>query len=296
MLKEGLTSPLFAPALKAGQMLRPLLPATLRNKVPEPGGPPPRSFVPRPHARKVLLLGGCVQPAMRPNINRATVRVLDAAGIQVLFADGEGCCGALRTHLGDSAGGLADMRRNIEAWSGPLAAGGVEAIVANASGCSQALKEYGHALRHDPRYAERAAHAASLVRDVCELLPDIGAALKDRLRVADAPRLAFHAPCTLQHGQELNGVDAQLRALGFQVQVPAEGHLCCGSAGTYSVLQPALAYRLRDRKLDHLRALDAACIVSANIGCIQHLQSGTATPVKHWIEVIDAALPDAEPV
>jgi glycolate oxidase iron-sulfur subunit len=291
MLKEGLTSPLFAPALKAGQVLRPLLPAALRNKVPA-RGPQPRHFAPRAHARKVLLLRGCVQPSMRPNINRATVRVLDAAGIQAVFAEGEGCCGALRTHLTDHAGGLADMQRNIEAWSTPIAAGAVEAIVVNASGCSQMIKEYGYELRHDRRYAEPAARVAALTRDLCELLPELATALKDRLRVEDAPRLAFHSPCTLQHGQAVSGVDGHLRALGFDVRVPTEGHLCCGSAGTYSVLQPTLAYQLRDRKLDHVRALGAECIVSANIGCIQHLQSGTPTPVKHWIEVLDEVLPD----
>jgi glycolate oxidase iron-sulfur subunit len=297
LLKEGLTSPLFAPALKAGQLLRPLLPERLKSKVParaerEPNRPPREPL--REHPRKVLLLGGCVQPAMRPEINAATVRVLDAAGIQTLFAAGEGCCGALRTHLNDRAGGLADMRRNIDAWWPQIDAGAVEAIVVNASACSQMAKEYGYELRHDPNYADKARRVSSLTRDLSEYLPDIARSLKDRLP-RTATRVAFHAPCTLQHGQELRGVDVELAALGFDVRVPAESHLCCGSAGTYSVLHPEIAKELRDRKLGQLRPLDAECIVSANIGCIQHLQSGTTLPVRHWIELIDAALARARP-
>jgi glycolate oxidase iron-sulfur subunit len=287
LLKEGLTSPLFAPALKAGRMLRPLLPRVLKNKVASGARAEPRRAAAREHDRKVLLLGGCVQPAMRPQINAATVRVLDAAGIQAMSAAGEGCCGALRTHLSDREGGLNDMRRNIDAWW-PLL-GSVEAIVVNASGCSQMIKEYGYELRHDPAYADKAQRVSALARDLSELLPDIGLALKDRVS-RSGPRLAFHSPCTLQHGQELRGVDAQLAALGFEVKVPADSHLCCGSAGTYSVLQPELANELRDRKLGNLKALAAECIVSANIGCIQHLQSGTTLPVRHWIELLDEAL------
>jgi glycolate oxidase iron-sulfur subunit len=237
----------------------------------------------------VLLLGGCVQPAMRPQINAATVRVLDAAGIQTIFAAGEGCCGALRTHLNDRAGGLADMRRNIDAWWPHLDGGAVEAVVANASACSQMTKEYGYELRHDPDYADKAQRVSALTRDLSEYLPDIGLALEGRLP-RGGPRVAFHAPCTLQHGQELCDVGGQLTALGFDVKVPTESHLCCGSAGTYSVLHPEIANELRDRKLGHLNRLEAECIVSANIGCIQHLQSGTPLPVRHWIEVIDEAL------
>jgi glycolate oxidase iron-sulfur subunit len=305
LLKEGLTSPLFAPALKAGRMLRPLLPQVLKNKIPKGAPRTPQRAASREHERKVLLLGGCVQPAMRPQINTATVRVLDAAGIQAVSAVGEGCCGALRTHLSDREGGLNDMRRNIDAWwpflggsagggaevsaAAGIHAGAVEAIVVNASGCSQMIKEYGHELRHDPAYADKAQRVSALARDLSELLPDIRLALQDRVS-RSGPRLAFHSPCTLQHGQELRGVDAQLAALGFDVKVPADSHLCCGSAGTYSVLQPKLANELRDRKLGNLKALAAECIVSANIGCIQHLQSGTTLPVRHWIELLDEAL------
>ena len=292
LLKEGLTSPAFAPAMKLGQMLRPLLPATLQNKVPARAGARAQLWPQRRHPRKVLLLLGCVQPAMLPNINSATARVLDAAGIQTLVADEAGCCGAIRTHLGDHEGGLADMRRNIDAWWPLVQKSEVEAIVMNASGCGVTVKEYGQHLAHDPAYAERAQRISELTKDLSELLPELLPKLKPLLRQPKARRLAFHPPCTLQHGQQLRGgVESGLRELGFEVELAAsESHLCCGSAGTYSVLQPELAYRLRDRKLEQLAPLKAQAIVSANIGCIQHLQSGTATPVRHWVEVVDEAL------
>jgi glycolate oxidase iron-sulfur subunit len=295
-LKEGMTSPLFAPALKLGQLARPLLPAVLRDKVPRQGDAAAHRWPTRTHPRKVLLLMGCVQPTLMPNINSATARVLDACGIQTVVADEAGCCGALRTHLADRGGGLADMRRNIDAWwplvEGLTDAGTVEAIVMNASGCGVMVKEYGQALAHDARYADKAQRVAALTRDVSELLPELVPALKSRLaRSPSRARLAYHPPCTLQHGQQLRGdVETVLQELGFDVVLPNEAHLCCGSAGTYSVLQPELAHRLRDRKLHELAALNAQTIVSANIGCIQHLQSGTATPVRHWIELVDQAL------
>jgi len=296
-LKQGMTSSLFAPALKLGQLARPFLPALLQDKVPRHGGGAAHRWPTRTHSRKVLLLMGCVQPAMMPNINSATARVLDACGIQTLVAGDAGCCGALRTHLADREGGLNDMRRNIDAWW-PLAegltdAGPVEAIVMNASGCGVMVKEYGQALAHDPRYADKARRIAALTRDVSELLPELVPKLKPRMALAQRSqrRLAFHPPCTLQHGQQLRGgVEAGLRELGFEVELPADSHLCCGSAGTYSVLQPELAHQLRERKLADLDALKANAIVSANIGCIQHLQAGTATPVRHWIELVDQAL------
>jgi len=298
LLKEFLTSWGFTPAMRIARQLRPLLPEALRRKVPKAAGPrtePTRTrAAPRPmreQPRKVLLLAGCVQPAMMPNINGATARVLDAAGIQTVVADG-GCCGALRLHLADHAGGLADMRRNIDAWWPTIAAGQIEAIVSNASGCSVTVKEYGHALRNDPAYADKALRVSALARDLSELLPDLARSLKARIRTGVSQRLAFHSPCSLQHGQRLRGlVETHLGDLGFEIKTAAaESHLCCGSAGTYSVLQPALAIQLRDRKLEQLEALGVPCIVSANIGCIQHLQSGTATRVAHWIEVLDEAI------
>ena len=293
LLKEGLTSPLFAPAMKIGQMMRPLLPESLKNKVPGKAPVRAHQWPTREHERKVLMLMGCVQPAMMPNINSATARVLDAAGIQTVVADEAGCCGAIRTHLNDTQGGLNDMRRNIDAWWPLVSNGGFEAIVMNASGCGVTVKEYGHALAGDAAYADKAKRIGALTRDLSELLPDLVAALKPKVRLRNVDtQLAFHPPCTLQHGQQLRGgVEAHLNALGFNVQVAAnESHLCCGSAGTYSVLQPALAYQLRDRKLANLQPLEAQTIVSANIGCIQHLQTGTSTPVRHWVEVLDEAL------
>jgi glycolate oxidase iron-sulfur subunit len=296
LLKEGLTSPGFAPAMKLGQLVRPLLPGSLKHKVPAAPGPRAKLWPTREHKRKVLLLMGCVQPAMMPNINSATARVLDAAGIQALVADDAGCCGAIRTHLNDIEGGFADMRRNIDAWwplvEGLTSQGRVEAIVMNASGCAVTVKDYGHALAHDAAYADKARRISELTKDLSELLPDLVAGLKGKLRQTFVRKLAFHPPCTLQHGQQLRGgVEQHLGALGFEVRLAAgESHLCCGSAGTYSVLQPQLAYALRDRKLGQLAPLDAQAIVSANIGCIQHLQSGTTTPVRHWVEVLDEAL------
>ena len=291
-LKEGLPSALFAPAMKLGQLVRPLLPAALKQKVPAKADRHAHRWPVRPRERKVLLLMGCVQPAMMPNINSATARVLDAAGIQTLVADEAGCCGAIRLHLNDHEGGLADMRRNIDAWWPTVSAGKVEAIVMNASGCGVTVKEYGHALAHDPAYADKARRIGELTQDLSEFLGGLVPALKSKVRRRRVTQLAFHPPCSLQHGQQLRGgVEAILDALGFEVKLAAsDAHLCCGSAGTYSVLQAPLAYALRDRKLASLEPLQAHTIVSANVGCIQHLQSGTTVPVRHWVEVLDDAL------
>jgi glycolate oxidase iron-sulfur subunit len=287
-LKEGLPSPLFAPAMAIGQAVRGLLPAALKNKVPakqSAGLRPTRS-----HARKVLMLEGCVQPAMMPNINTATARVLDAAEIEVVSAKKAGCCGAVKFHLNDHDGAKAEMRRNIDAWW-PHIEAGVESVVMNASGCGSMVKDYGHALRDDAQYAAKAAQISALTRDLSELLPDLVESLRPKV-AAKSGQIAFHPPCTLQHGQQLRGgVEQHLGALGFNVKTAScEAHLCCGSAGTYSVLQPTIAYQLRDRKLGNLTDMKPEVIVSANIGCITHLQSGTATPVRHWVEVLDEAL------
>jgi len=300
-LREGLTRRwLFDPAMRAGQMLRPLLPAALKAKVPErrPAGAWPQ----RSHARRVLLPAGCVQPAMMPAIDAATARVLDALGVQAIVARGSGCCGAIRHHLSDAAGALDEVRRNVDAWwpfveGAEAAAGpGVEAIVVNASGCGAMLADYGHLLRHDPAYAERAARVSALVRDLSVFLAPERERLQALLQApagqpAPPARLAFHPPCTLQHGQQVRGaVEGLLAACGAEVLPFAEPHLCCGSAGTYSVLQAGLSRQLRDRKLGHLRAVSPDTILSANVGCLAHLQSGTDTPVRHWIEWLDRAI------
>ncbi|MDO8458578.1 MAG: glycolate oxidase subunit GlcF [Burkholderiaceae bacterium] len=297
-LKEGIPSPLFGPAMALGQLVRPLLPASLKGKVPpkQASG----TYPTRTHARKVLMLAGCAQPAMGPNINSATARVLDAVGIQTVVAPKAGCCGAVKFHLNDQDGGKDEMRANIDAWWPHVQDGnsGVEAIVMNASGCGVTVKEYGHILHDDPAYAAKASRISALTRDLSELLPLIVEALQASRPdlvgqiSATAPTLAFHPPCSLQHGQKLKGgVEQHLGALGFTIRTASnESHLCCGSAGTFSVLHPTMAYALRDRKLGHLDELQQEVIVSANIGCITHLQSGTQTPVKHWVEVLDAAL------
>ena len=288
-LKEGLPSPLFAPVMKAGQMVRGLLPEALKAKVPAPRDA--GAWPTREHARKVIMLAGCVQPAMMPNINTATARVLDAVGVQSVIVPKAGCCGAVKFHLNDQEGGKAEMRANIDAWW-PYVEQGVEALVMNASGCGVTVKEYGHILRDDPVYAAKAARISALTLDLSELLPSLVPDLRNKVSLDGQPALVFHPPCTLQHGQKLKGgVEQHLAALGFAVRIAAnEAHLCCGSAGTYSVLNPEIAYQLRDRKLQNLDATATEVIISANIGCITHLQSGTATPVKHWIEVLDRAL------
>jgi glycolate oxidase iron-sulfur subunit len=288
-LSKGLPSPLFAPAMKMGQAVRGLLPAALKNKVPAKQNA--GTWPTRTHARKVLMLSGCVQPAMQPNINTATARVLDAAGVQTIVAAKAGCCGAVKFHLNDHDGGKEHMRANIDAWWPYVDSNQVEAIVMNASGCGVMVKDYGHALRDDAQYAIKAARISALTQDLSELLPMLVAQLQGKVKAA-LGTMAFHPPCTLQHGQQLSGgVEKHLGALGFDVRVsPCEPHLCCGSAGTYSVLNPDIAYQLRDRKLGNLQALAPTQIVSANIGCISHLQSGTATPVRHWVEMLDDAL------
>ena len=288
LLKEALPRKwIFTPVYKAGKLVRPFLSKPMQDKLPPaPGaGTWPR----REHARKMLVLDGCVQPAMAPNINSATARVLDAFGVQLIVAPRAGCCGALRYHLNDQEAGLDDMRRNIDAWW-PLVEQ-VEAIVMTASGCGVTVKEYGHLLAHDAAYAAKAQRIAALTRDLSEIMPQFEAELGARLKGKIVKRAAWHPPCTLQHGQQIRGkVEGVLRAAGVDVVLCADSHLCCGSAGTYSVLQPVLATQLRDRKLANLLATAPEVIVSANIGCLNHLQSGTQTPVSHWIELLDQAL------
>ena len=294
VLKEALPRKwLFTPALRAGQFFRPLLSKPMQDKLPRLSGGGRRPT--RTHARKMLLLDGCAQPALAPNINTATARVLDALGVQLIVAPKAGCCGALRHHLNDQDAALDDMRRNIDAWwphvEGKDGAAPVEAIVMTASGCGVMVKEYGHLLAHDEVYAEKARRIADLTRDLSEILPAFEAELVAKLDGKLARRVAYHPPCTLQHGQQIRGkVEGLLRAAGVDVKLCADSHLCCGSAGTYSILQPELALQLRDDKLAKLAETEAEMIVSANIGCLVHLQSGTETPVKHWIELIDGAM------
>jgi glycolate oxidase iron-sulfur subunit len=288
VLKEALPRDwVFKPAFKAGQVFRPLLSKDLQDKLP--ATPPAGQWPTRTHARKMLVLRGCVQPSMAPNINAATARVLDALGVQLMVAPKAGCCGAVRYHMNDQEGGLDDMRRNIDAWW-PLIEQ-VEAIVMTASGCGVTVKEYGHLLAHDSAYAAKAARISEMTLDLSEIMPQFEAELVAKLSGKITKRIAFHPPCTLQHGQQIRGkVEGVLRAAGVDVVLCADSHLCCGSAGTYSVMHPEIAHELRDRKLANLQATGADEIVSANIGCLTHLQSGTDTPVTHWIELVDRAL------
>ncbi len=288
-LRELLDSPVFPAALAAGRALRPLLPARIRQKVPAPARK--RTWQPRELPRKVLLPAGCVQPAMAPGIDAATRRVLDTAGIQAITAPRAGCCGAIRLHLADRPGAQANARAYIDAWWSYVESGQVEAIVSNASGCGVTIKEYAD-LFPNGEYTHKARRVAELARDLSELLPDIVAAVRSQLDPARLPALVLHVPCTLQHGQKLG--DQLLPALcelGFRVRMAeSDDHLCCGSAGTHVLLQPDLATRLRDRKLAALEPAPDEVIVSANIGCIHHLQTGTPVPVRHWVEVLDEAL------
>jgi glycolate oxidase iron-sulfur subunit len=302
-LREGMTRRwLFDPAMRLGQAVRPLLPESLKAKVPErraAGAWPSRS-----HARKVLILNGCVQPAMMPAIDAATARVLDRIGIQTVVEARSGCCGAVRHHLNDHQGSLTDVKRNIDAWwpyfDPDQKAFEAEAILINASGCGAMVKDYAHLLRDDPSYLKMAEVIVAKAFDLSEWLPAALQVAKDggllklsasTLRAGVSRNLVFHPPCTLQHGQQLKGkVESFLSSLDVGLTANPESHLCCGSAGTYSVLQPELSKQLRDRKLENLQTGAPELILSANVGCIGHLQSGTGTPVRHWIEWLDEAM------
>ncbi len=263
--------------------LKPLLPAAMRRTIPL--RQKSRSWPATQHQRRMLLLDGCVQPALSPNINAAAARVLDRLGISLVRLQNAGCCGAISHHLGADNEGLNFMRRNITAWW-PHIESGAEAIVITASGCGSLIKEYGHLLRHDPEYAHKAARISSLTRDISEILTqeDTGT-----LKPATAKKIACHTPCSLQHAQKLpDAVANVLGKLGFDLTDVPDAHLCCGSAGTYSILQPALAQELLQNKLAALQSGKPDCIATANIGCLTHMQSSARVPVKHWIELVDA--------
>ncbi|MDP5293425.1 glycolate oxidase subunit GlcF [Oceanimonas sp. CHS3-5] len=273
----------LSPLLVLGRMARPLLPAALAAKVPPAQA---TGILPdRRHSRVMLALGGCAQAAATPNTNAAATRVLDRLGIRLVQAPGSGCCGAVSYHLSAHEEGLNFMRRNIDAWW-PHIQAGAEAIVISASGCGAMVKEYGDKLAHDPAYAERARRVSELTRDLSEVLAneDLG-----KLKLAGTGRkTAVHCPCTLQHALGLGDqVEAILRRAGLELTPVKDGHLCCGSAGTYSILQPELSQQLLGNKLDALSAGNPEQIVTANVGCQLHLASRSRVPVKHWIELLD---------
>lgn len=287
-----INSPMFDAAVKLGRMVQPLLPASLAEKLPAApaAGKVPDDARLRSHARQVILLKGCVQPALMPAIDAATIRVLDGLGIGARIVHESGCCGAVNFHLDEQDRALNQMRANIDAWLPLIEAGEIEALVMNASGCGAMVRDYAHHLRHDPAYAQKAQRVVECVRDISEIVAPHAAALREQIG-ALAVRTAFHPPCTLQHWQGLRGLnETLLRDLGLDLQPFPDAHLCCGSAGTYSVTQPELSRRLRDRKLEAIEGAKPDIIVSSNVGCIGHLQGGTDTPVRHWIEVLDEAL------
>ena len=286
LLRKGITRPsLFALGLRLGQMLRPLLPRSLRAQVP------PRVRVAAPpagvHARKMLLLQGCVQQAATPATNAAAHRVFDQLGITLQSAPRAGCCGAVNYHLAAHGDGLDDMRRNIDAWW-PAIEAGAEAIVSTATGCGAMLADYGRLLAADPAYAARASRVAALARDAGEVLmaEDLGSLTA----ATEVGRVAVHTPCSLQHGlKQPDLIAALLARVGFQLVAAPDSHLCCGSAGTYSILEADMSLRLRDRKLRALQENSPDLIATGNVGCQLHLQAGTGVPVLHWLELLDPA-------
>jgi glycolate oxidase iron-sulfur subunit len=297
----------FTGLLNLGRAFKFLLPTALARKVP--AAPRAAGDWPAPtHSRRMLALAGCVQPALAPRTNAAAARVLDRLGISLVEASGAGCCGALRYHLNDQAGGLDDMRALIDAWWPLIEAQGIEAIVMTASGCGSSVKEYGHLLAHDPAYAAKAARISALTRDVSEVVAEAldqpGAVARLGLvppaggqsgvgdnSSPDAARreaVAFHPPCSLQHGQKIRGVvERILTGAGLTLTPVPDAHLCCGSAGTYALLQPELSSRLKANKLAALASGKPSRILSANIGCITHLAEDSTLPVEHWVEYID---------
>lgn len=272
----------FSRSLALARMFRPMLPRTLRSHIPpEPAAP----GFPRVHAeRGMLFLDGCVQPVLAPNINSAAARVLAKLGIALQQTAGAGCCGALSYHLNAETEGLALVRRNVDAWW-PKLEDGAEAIVTTASGCGAFIKQYGDLLEYDEQYREKAQRVQRAARDISEVLAAEGVA---PLKVGAQKRVAFHCPCTLQHGQALAGLTEKLlRELGFELTPVADSHLCCGSAGAYSLLQRELSARLLENKISALQAGQPEEILTANIGCQQLLSTATQRPVRHWIELVD---------
>jgi glycolate oxidase iron-sulfur subunit len=288
-LRKVLTSEtLFSTIHSVGVQLEPILPPKLAQLVhkPDAAGEWPQVR----HARRMVVLRGCVQPTLAPRINAAAARVLDQLGISLMETSGQPCCGAVDHHSGGRDAALRRVRQNVDAFTRALD-DGAEAIVMTASGCGAMVRDYAHLLRDDPSYAERAQR---VVEKTCDLAEVVSAEALDAVawQNLDRHRLAFHAPCTLQHGQKLPGVvESLLSRMGVQLTPIQDPHLCCGSAGTYSILQPELSAALRERKLERLEAGEPEQILTANIGCLHHLQAGTKRRVRHWIELFDEALP-----
>ncbi len=272
----------FKPLLAVGRALRALLPLEIKKKIP--ARQPQRAWPMRNHMRKMLVLDGCVQRCATPDTNAAAARVLDQLGVTLVSVADTGCCGALSLHLNAHDEARAFMKRNIDAWW-PHIEAGAEAIVVTASGCGVVVKDYGAQLCNDAEYAAKAARVSALARDLSEVLAREDLRVLKRLNTR---RIAFHAPCTLQHGQRLPGViENLLTQLGFELTAVADAHLCCGSAGTYSILQPDLSRQLLGNKLEHLQSGGPELIATANIGCELHLASRAGVPVVHWVQLLD---------
>jgi len=274
--------PLFSSLMTVGRLFRPILPSVLKKKIPK--AQKTADFPKKEYLRKVLLIEGCVQPSMSPEIDVAAAQVLDKLGIQTLRTGQAQCCGAVENHLHAKEAGLNRVRANIDAWL-PFVELGVEAILSTASACALEIKEYAHLLKDDPEYAENAKTISAKAKDLVEILADEDLSA---FKLEQSKRIAFHAPCTLQHGQKLNGsVESLLRGVGYELIPVADAHLCCGSSGTYSILQPELSNTLRDHKVDNLTAHQPELIATANIGCLHHIQAGSETPVLHWVNLFD---------
>ncbi len=277
----------FSPLVKLGRVFGPLLPGALRNKVP-----PRQAAKPWPvegHTRSMLVLNACGQADGAPNTNAATARVLDRLGVQLIDAPRAGCCGAVSFHLAQEQEARGFMRANIDAWW-PTIEAGAEAVVITASGCGAMVKEYGKVLADDPDYAAKAERISSMCRDISEVLRDED--LSTLQAQSKGVKVAYHAPCTLQHGQQITGVvEAILEKAGYTLTQVPDSHLCCGSAGTYSILQPKLSKQLLVNKVENLQSQQPDVIATANIGCHLHLKTGTEVPVKHWVELLEEAIP-----
>jgi glycolate oxidase iron-sulfur subunit len=285
-----LSGPLFSFGVAIGRVFRPLLPESLARQVPpkrEAGAWPAAR-----HARKMIVLDGCVQPTLAPDINAATARVLDRLGISLVSVPQSGCCGAIEYHLNAQAAALDRIRRQIDAWW-PHVESGAEAIVVTASGCGTMVQEYGHLLAHDPAYAKKAARMTELAKDVGQVIAgereSLGKLVAGKSPIAEP--VAYHAPCSLQHGLKQKGiVESILRDAGYTLTVVPDSHVCCGSAGTYSILQPELSGKLLANKVKALESGAPAAICTSNIGCLLHIETGASRPVSHWIELLDRRL------
>jgi glycolate oxidase iron-sulfur subunit len=289
-IRAGLLSgPVFGAAMAAGRIVKSLLPLELTNAIP--GRVAPGPWPAERHPRKMLALAGCVQGSLAPNIDSAMARVLDRVGISLRQVPGGGCCGALPYHLSEHERAVAIVKRNIDAWW-PHVERGAEAIVVTASGCGVMVKDYGHLLRLDAHYAAKAKKIAELARDTVEVVAAEWTRIAPKVAMDMGSRkVAFHSPCTLQHGMKLKGrVEEILHALGLELTNVPDAHICCGSAGTYSILQRDLSAQLKANKLAALESGEPEVIATANIGCLVHLADGANCPVRHWIELLDARM------